>query len=303
MRPPTRPPARGAGPQKGPRTSKGGRPPRQPHPAIAGSGWRGPPGTEFDQPQSLTKQDLRFARSLVLHEDAAVLAFDKPPGLAVQTRSPDDLTLDKLLWAFARSNGKRPRLVHRIDRETSGVIIAAKTQPAAARLSEAFAGRTAEKTYLALAAGQLPAAETGLFDQPLRRVQTRPGQEFMRACAPGDTGALAAETGFEVLARHGKVALLRLSPRTGRMHQIRVHLAEAGCPILGDTTYGGLKQIAIPGGGQGTVPRILLHAATLSVPHPDGGQLKLSAPVPADFRAVARALLGLEAMPGDAEAQ
>src|SRR5262249_3393992 len=92
------------------------------------------PRRNYEQ-QQISDEDRAFVRSLVIHEDAAVLAFDKPSGLPVQTRNPDDRTLDRLMAAFAKSNGKRPRLVHRLDAQTSGVIVAAKTQPAAAALS------------------------------------------------------------------------------------------------------------------------------------------------------------------------
>src|SRR5262245_26306076 len=115
--------------------------------------------------QPVSDEDRTFVRSLVIHEDAAVLAFDKPAGLPVQTRNPDDRTLDSLLAAFAKSNGKRPRLVHRLDAQTSGVIVAARTQPAAAALSAAFAGRDVAKTYLALVSGQALEAE-GAIDTP-----------------------------------------------------------------------------------------------------------------------------------------
>ena len=104
----------------------------------------------------VSAEDAAFVRSLVIHQDAAILALNKPAGLPVQTRNPDDRTLDALMAAFARSNGKRPRLVHRLDAQTSGVIVAAVTQPAAAALSAAFAGRQVAKTYLALVAGVRP---------------------------------------------------------------------------------------------------------------------------------------------------
>ncbi|MEQ1783171.1 MAG: pseudouridine synthase, partial [Hyphomonadaceae bacterium] len=106
----------------------------------------------------VSEEDAAYVRALVIHEDSGVLAFNKPAGLPVQTRNPDDRTLDRLLAAFARSNGKRPRLVHRLDAQTSGVIVACKTQPAAAALSEAFAERLVSKTYYAIVTGS-PLAE------------------------------------------------------------------------------------------------------------------------------------------------
>src|SRR5687767_8099720 len=116
------------------------------------------PRRQYEQ-QAISEADRDFVRGLVIHNDPAILAFDKPSGLPVQTRNPDDRTLDMLLAAFAKSNGKRPRLVHRLDAQTSGVIVAGKTQPAAAALSAAFAGRDVTKTYLALVTGSAPDPE------------------------------------------------------------------------------------------------------------------------------------------------
>lgn len=186
----------------------------------------------------ISDEDRAFARSLVIHEDAALLAFDKPPGLPVQTRNSDDRTLDSLLAAFAKSNGKRPRLVHRLDAQTSGVIVAGKTQPAAAALSAAFAGRDVAKTYLALASG--PAMEIeGAIDTPLARYKPKPELELMRAARPNDSKPQPALTRWRVLGSAGTIHLLELTPETGRMHQLRVHLSLAGRPILGDPYYGG----------------------------------------------------------------
>src|SRR6185436_16192616 len=119
--------------------------------------------------QAVSEEDRTFVRGLVIHEDAAVLAFDKPAGLPVQTRNPADRTLDGLLAAFARSNGKRPRLVHRLDAQTSGVIVAAKTQPAAAALSQAFATRDVSKTYLAIVRGAALDGSSGEINAELTR--------------------------------------------------------------------------------------------------------------------------------------
>ncbi|MCA8906188.1 MAG: RluA family pseudouridine synthase, partial [Hyphomonas sp.] len=116
-------------------------------------------------------EDVAYVRSLVIHEDASVIVFNKPSGLAVQGGGGIGRSLDGLFVAFAKSNGKRPRLVHRLDRGTSGVVIAARTQPAAARLSEEFATRRAKKTYLALVQGTLPDAERGRIDASLVRVE------------------------------------------------------------------------------------------------------------------------------------
>lgn len=227
----------------------------------------------------MSAEESAFARSLVLHEDNSLIAFNKPAGLAVQAGSGVARSLDDLMAAFAKSNGKRPRLVHRLDQGTSGVIVAAKTQPVAAKLSEAFAGRDLQKTYLALVKGRLPPAETGVIDAALVKVEEG-GKARMIIARAGRKGAQAARTGWRVLAHEGAFALMQLSPETGRMHQIRVHLMSLGCPILGDALYGE---------GQATAPRLMLHAAKLELPHPEGGKLILEAQVPADFSAAAEA--------------
>jgi RluA family pseudouridine synthase len=243
--------------------------------------------------QEIPEVDRAFVRGLVIHEDSAVLAFNKPSGLAVQTRNPEDRTLDSLMAAFARSNGKRPRLVHRLDAQTSGVIVAAKTQPAAAALSQAFAERMVDKTYLAVVTGSpLPPGETE-FSMPLSRHIARPGLELMRAARPGDQKSQSAVTRWRVLASAGNAHLLSVDPQTGRMHQIRVHLSLEGRPILGDPYYGGAGTVK----GE-PVPRLMLHAARLEIPHPAaGGRIVINAPPPADFLAVLSAA-GLE-MPAD----
>jgi 23S rRNA pseudouridine955/2504/2580 synthase len=229
----------------------------------------------------VSAEDAAYVRALVIHEDAAVLAFNKPSGLPVQTRDPDDRTLDRLLAAFARSNGKRPRLVHRLDAQTSGVIVAGKTQPAAAVLSQAFATRDTTKTYLAMVSGFPFDSEAGQIDVPLSRHIARPGLELMRAARPGDDKPQTALTRWRVLASSGSAHLLELTPETGRMHQLRVHLSIAGRPILGDPYYGGATTLRAE-----PVPRLMLHAWKLELPHPSGERLALSAPVPMDFQAV-----------------
>ncbi|MBI1361404.1 MAG: RluA family pseudouridine synthase [Alphaproteobacteria bacterium] len=226
----------------------------------------------------LSEADRAFVRSLVLYEDAALLAFNKPSGLPVQTRNPDDRTLDMLLAAFAKSNAKRPRLVHRLDAQTSGVIIAGRTQPAAAALSAAFAGREVRKTYVALVSGAPFEAASGEINVALARYRPKPELELMRAARPGDAKPQPALTRWRVLASRGTVHLLSLAPETGRMHQIRAHLSLAGRPILGDPYYGGAATLA----GQ-AIPRLMLHAERLSAPHPSGGTFSVYAAPPADF--------------------
>lgn len=225
----------------------------------------------------LSPADVAFARSLVLHEDAAVLALNKPPGLSSQGGRIAAATLDDLLAAFARADGKRPRLVHRLDRDTSGVILAAKTQPAAGFLGKALMGRRVKKTYLAVVAPGAPSPPQGRITTPLRRVAL--GREVhMEVCAADHPDAESADTGYRTLAATAEAALLELRPHTGRMHQLRVHMASIGRPIAGDSRYGG----ALVLGGQ-AVPRLMLHASAITFPHPEGGSRTLVAPTPDDM--------------------
>jgi tRNA pseudouridine32 synthase/23S rRNA pseudouridine746 synthase len=235
----------------------------------------------------LSPEDIAFARSLVLDEDAALIAFNKPSGLAVQGGSGVTLSLEDLLAAFAKSNGKQPRLVHRLDRDTSGVIVAARTKPAAAFLSEAFAGRDVKKTYLAVVCGGAPSPEAGEIALALKK-SSRRGLDIMEVAKDGQ----AALTRYRTLAATPEAALVELQPETGRMHQLRAHMAAIGRPIAGDGKYGGLYRV-----GGTDIPRLLLHAAALDAPHPDGGRRAFVAPPPPDFAGVLRSL-GLEARTG-----
>lgn len=241
-------------------------------------------------PAPISAEDAAFARGLVIHEDAAVIAFNKPSGLAVQGGSGVTRSLEDLLAAFAKSNGKQPRLVHRLDRETSGVIVAARTKPAAAFFSEAFAGRDANKTYLAIVCGGAPEPLEGEIHAALKKV-TRGGLDIMEVVAP-NAGGQAARTHYRTLAATAQAALVELRPETGRMHQLRAHMASLGRPIAGDGKYGGLFRL-----GAVEIPSLMLHAAALDLPSPDGGRLQLSAPPPAAFTETARSL-GLETAPG-----
>jgi tRNA pseudouridine32 synthase/23S rRNA pseudouridine746 synthase len=230
--------------------------------------------------RAVTPEEAAFIRGRVIFEDAAILAFDKPAGLSSQGGRIAAATLDDLLAAFAKPNGKRPRLVHRLDRDTSGVILAAKTQPAAAFLGRALMGRRVKKTYLAIVAPGAPAPRDGRIEAPLRRVAI--GREVhMETCAADHPDAESAVTGHRTLAAGDEAALLELRPHTGRMHQLRVHMASLGRPIAGDSRYGGALVL-----GGAAVPRLMLHARSLSFPHPEGGERTIEAAVPADMAAV-----------------
>jgi len=234
-------------------------------------------------PISLSAEDIAAVRSWVIHEDAHVIAFNKPAGLSSQGGRIQAHTLDDLLWAFARSNGKRPDLVHRLDRDTSGVILAAKTKPAAGFLGKAIQAHRLTKTYLALLSAA-PEPASGLIDAPLLRQEI--GREsYMRVVAADVVGAQASRSRYRTLASREDGAVVELEPQTGRMHQLRVHMASIGRPLIGDQRYGG----ALTAGGR-AASRLMLHAASLDFPHPEGGRLTVTAPPPEDFWNLAAAM-------------
>jgi tRNA pseudouridine32 synthase/23S rRNA pseudouridine746 synthase len=157
------------------------------------------------------------------------------------------------------------------------VILTAKTKPAAGFLGKAVMGRRVKKTYLAIVAPGALEPPKGVIETPLRREML--GREaYMRVCEPDHPDAETALTRYRTLASNPAAALVELSPETGRMHQLRVHLASLGRPIAGDVRYGGALTVA-----GAAVPRLMLHAAALEFPHPDGGRRRIEAQPPADF--------------------
>jgi 23S rRNA pseudouridine955/2504/2580 synthase len=220
----------------------------------------------------------------VLHRDSKVLIIDKPAGLAVQGGTKLEVSLDALLDHLRFDAPERPRLVHRLDRDTSGALVLARSAAAARKLAEAFRHKDARKVYWAIVAG-VPKPERGKIDAPLAKSI---GDRHERVGA--DPQGKRATTYYSVLDRAaGKAAAVALMPITGRTHQLRAHCALLGTPILGDRKYGGEKA-SLPGG----MPHasLQLHARRLLVPHPDGGWLDVCAPLPAHMR-LAADFLGL----------
>jgi 23S rRNA pseudouridine955/2504/2580 synthase len=225
----------------------------------------------------LGERDIAYARSLVLHEDELVLVLNKPAGLAVQGGTKTLHHIDRLLSAWGEGL-ERPRLVHRLDRDTSGVLILGKTPAAAASLSGAFARRKARKTYWAIVAGQPKPAE-GIIDLPLAKVGVG-DREIVMPVDPKDPNGSPAETEFVTISRAGqRVTWMALRPHTGRTHQLRAHMRAAGHPILGDPKYGDESSAGLSEG-----LKLQLHARRLELPHPGGGMLIAEAPISREMK-------------------
>jgi len=214
---------------------------------------------------------------ILLHEDDKVLVFDKPAGLAVQGGSGVTRHIDDMLEAWRNKKGEKPRLVHRLDRDTSGVLIVARTRLAAMKLAEAFRARETSKTYWALVKG-VPRKHEDKLSTWLVKEQT-PDGDRMRIARHGEEGADHAVTYYRVIEQAGQsLAWLEMEPYTGRTHQLRVHAAHIGHPIIGDPKYFEADtNWDFPGGMQN---RLHLHARRLVIPHPDGGRIDVTAPLP-----------------------
>jgi 23S rRNA pseudouridine1911/1915/1917 synthase len=212
----------------------------------------------------------------LLFADQHLVAVDKPAGVPAQaTLTSDRGTLPELA---ADLLGGPVTLVHRLDRETSGVTVLGRSPESTFALAEAFRAGVPEKTYLALCL-RPPSPPEGRVDAAIGRDPRRKG---LRMISPGGD---AAATRYRTLVT-GHAALVEARPETGRTHQVRVHLAHLGAPLLGDPKYGGPRMVGSLG-----VPRVMLHAARLELPHPvSGAPLVFTAPVPADFRELAAAL-------------
>ncbi len=219
---------------------------------------------------------LQELEAMILYQDDAVMALNKPAGMAVQGGSGITVHIDGMLDSLRGDGGERPKLVHRLDRDTSGVLLLARTARAAQKLAALFRGRDIEKTYFALLAG-VPEPPQGRIDLPLKRVEFG---NVSRAEPAGrrDKDAQKAITDYRVLDFAGKkFCLVELKPLTGRMHQLRAHCLALGTPILGDAAYGGIFSEAF-------AAQLHLHARKMVLPHPDGGVLRLEADLPAHMR-------------------
>ena len=244
-----------------------------------------PPGVTTAPPPkpreipTVSDRDAEEIRRLVIHKDDQVIVLNKPPGLAVQGGTGTERHIDGMLDALRFGFEERPRLVHRLDKDTSGLLLIARTTLAARRLSESFRDRETEKLYWAVVVGAPPRPE-GAIDLPLAK---RPGARDRELMQVDHENGQKALTHFKVLDHAGKrAALLALWPRTGRTHQLRVHCAAMGCPILGDGKYGGEEALL---SAVVDARRLHLHARRLVLPHPSGkGELAIDAQPPPHFR-------------------
>jgi 23S rRNA pseudouridine955/2504/2580 synthase len=234
------------------------------------------PKVRDDAPQAM--RDREFIRSITLSEDDDVLVLNKPAGLAVQGGSGISQNIDAMLEALRGNyaDAQRPRLVHRLDKDTAGCLLVAKTRFAAAALAKTFRTRSARKIYWALVAG-VPKPKQGRVSTYLAK-QEEEEDSYMRIAKHGDKDAVHAVTYYAVVETAAqKVAWISLKPVTGRTHQLRAHMAHVGNPILGDPKYFNIENWELPGGIE---KKLHLLARRIVVPHPRGGTIDITAPLP-----------------------
>jgi len=230
----------------------------------------------------LSDDEIAFARELVIHQDAQAFVLNKPPGLATQGGTKTIQHVDGLLDALQFDNEGRPKLVHRLDKDTSGALLVARTSRAAAFFAKAFSGRTAKKVYWALVVG-VPSIEDGMIELPIAKQPGTGGEKMHVDEAEGQP----AKSRYRVIERAGnRAAWVELQPFTGRTHQLRVHMAAIGHPIVGDGKYGGPEAFLTGGISR----KMHLHSRRIAVDHPDGGKIDVEAELPSHF---ADSLVGL----------
>jgi 23S rRNA pseudouridine955/2504/2580 synthase len=238
----------------------------------------------------LTPDEQAFAQEMVIHRDPQALVLNKPPGLATQGGTKTTAHVDGLLDALQDDLEGRPKLVHRLDKDTSGALLVARTSRAAAFFAKTFSGRTAKKIYWALVVG-VPSIDDGMIELPIAKQPGTGGEKMHVDEAEGQ----AARSRYRVIERAGnRTCWVELQPLTGRTHQLRVHMAAIGHPIVGDGKYGGPAAFLTGGISR----KMHLHARRIRVDHPDGGEIDVTAELPQHF-AESLASLGFEEMAGN----
>jgi 23S rRNA pseudouridine955/2504/2580 synthase len=233
---------------------------------------------------------LQALKDMILYEDADVMVLNKPAGLAVQGGSGTTRHVDQMLEVMRDAKGQKPRLVHRLDKETAGCLLVAKTRFAATALTGSFRHRSARKIYWALVAG-VPKPKQGRISTYLAKDESE-DDSIMRIAAHGDEGASHAVTYYAVVETSAqKLAWVSLKPVTGRTHQLRAHMAHIDHAIVGDPKYFNKENWQLPGGLQ---KRLHLLARRIVIPHPRGGFIDATAPLPPHMLQSWN-LLGLEA--------
>ncbi len=233
--------------------------------------------------RALAPEVLKELHGWVLHRDDDVIVIDKPAGLAVQGGTKTGRHLDAMLDGLRFGSEHRPRLVHRLDKDTSGVLVLARNPAAASSLTQTFRSKDAQKLYWAIVVGH-PSPDAGTIDLPLGKVA---GVQGERVVARAEGGKKAV-TDYQVFDRAGRrAAWVALAPQTGRTHQLRVHMLALGTPILGDGKYGGREAFL---DAEGLSRQLHLHARALRLPHPRAGEIEIAAPAPAHFTNAVRVL-------------
>ena len=247
------------------------------------------PARKQPRREPLTDDEEQFVREMIIHEDPHGFVLNKPPGLATQGGTKTHHHLDRLLDGLA-GDGGRPKLVHRLDKDTSGALLVARTARAAGHFAKSFSGRSARKIYWALVVG-VPSAAEGLIDGPLAK---QPGTGGEKMHIDHEHG-LPAKTRWRLLDRAGnRAAWVELQPLTGRTHQLRAYMAAVGHPVVGDAKYGGAEAFLTGGISR----KLHLHARRLRIDAPGGGKIDVTAELPAHF-AESLATLGFEIAVGD----
>jgi 23S rRNA pseudouridine955/2504/2580 synthase len=247
-------------------------------PAIVRNAVKAASAPSVKPPLGLSKADRDRIEKMILYEDEHVLVLNKPFGLAVQGGTGTKRHIDGMLAGMAdRFGGERPRLVHRLDRDTTGVLLIAKHRDAAAKLGRVFQTRSAAKTYWALVKG-VPKPPQGKVEAPLVKAAGPDGDRVRKALPGEQDAAMHATTHYSVVDRLAhKAAWVSLKPVTGRQHQLRAHMALIGHPIVGDNKYGGNENLP----AEQIDNKLHLHARRLVLPHPfAGGKIDVTAPLP-----------------------